>query len=258
MDRCGMRRTGRSLTSATVIALCCAMICGSSVFAQDSLTTPRAGRSTVAAIAVDAVVVVPAGVLWLLNHELGHFTIASIAGAKNPRMGIWKKKPEGGFMLGWTEWDGALSDGGTAASALGGVVFSRGLAEGVDLLTSNVRMPSWSQPFLAMTFILGRFDFARYVLFDALHNVMGSTGSDIDSFVTAVAGDEGIGRVLTYGALLTIATLDLVWDWTRISIYGHMLGGDDYPYPEPGSHSSLSIAPSVIGRVPGIHVSFCW
>lgn len=228
------------------------------VHAQDSLAVPRTGRSTVGAIAMDAVSVVPAGFLWLMNHELGHYTFASISGAKNPRIGIWKAKPEGGFMLGWTEWDNQLSDGGNAATSLGGVVFSRGLAEGVDLLTSNVRMPSWSQPFLATMFILGRFDFARYVLFDALHNVMGSPGSDIDAFVTSVAGEEGFGRVFTYGVLLTVATLDLVWDWDRISVYGHILGGDDYPYAGSGVQARLTITPVVVGRAAGIHMTFAW
>jgi hypothetical protein len=226
--------------------------------AQDSLAAGSTGRSTAVAIAVDAVVLVPAGVLWLMDHELGHLTMASIAGAKNPRMGIWKEKPEGGFMLGWTEWDNQLSNAGTAATSIGGVVFTRGLAEGVDLLTSNVRIPSWLQPFMAMTFTLGRFDFARYVLFDALHNIGGSPGSDIDAFVTAVAGEEGFGRVLTYGALLTIATLDLVWDWERVSVYGHILGGDDCPYPAGGSKAHISVAPCVVGGRVGVHASFSW
>lgn len=108
---------------------------------------------------------------------------------------------------------------------IGGVLFSRGLAEGSDAFVKAVHLPDWGERFFSMTFILSRFDFPRYVLQDALLNLAGRSGSDIDNFVTVVAGRKDGWRVLTYTALLTLATVDIVLDWNRISMHWKALRG---------------------------------
>jgi hypothetical protein len=197
------------------------------------------------------------GVVFILNHELGHFTSASIAGAKNPRFGLYRSKPEGGAQIGWTDFEGHLSGAGQDAMLLGGVAFSRLLAEGTDLLVRNVRMPSAAQPFGAALFLLGRFDFARYVAFDMLHWALGTDGSDIDQFVKHVAGPNDGIRFATYAALATLATFDLIWDWDRISTYGSVIGGDEYPYVKQ-IPVSLTLSPIRSREALGLEISLSW
>ena len=235
------------------IVLLFALIGVSAVQAQPD-STSRRSRTAGETIALDAAYIVPAGVIFLLNHEFGHYTFAAIGGGHNIRFGIYRPKPEGGAQLGWTDWEGEMSPLAHEGAMLGGVVFSRGLAEGTDLLVRSSNLPSWSQPFFAATFLLGRFDFARYVLFDALHELGNRPGSDIHHFVTDIAGNEGGGKLALYALLFGLATVDLIFDWDRVSRYAAVIAGREYPYDRPPSDVSLSLSPCLVNATPGIHV----
>jgi hypothetical protein len=222
---------------------------------EDSLH--RRTESTLTIITSDAVVLVPSAIMVLLNHELGHYTVASLFGAHNARFGIVRSKPEGGHQLGWTDWDNKIGSAGTAFAALGGVVFSRGLAEGSDCLLKNVTLPTWMQRFFSITFILGRFDFSRYVLNDALVSLFGHRGSDIDIFVSEVAGQDGGGNVFLYAALLGIAAVDLILDWDRIALHWGIITGAPYQ-PTTVAAAQLRVSPSITARGFGMQLGFTW
>ena len=217
-------------------------------------TVARRTLSTEEAVLVDAVVLFPSTVVWILNHELGHYTIATLGGAENARLGFYRSNPLGGGSLGWMDWDNKIPRFAHAGTMLGGVAFSRGLAEGLDVLARKTTLPRWSQAFVATTFLLGRFDFARYVFFDALHEVVGRPGSDIDYFVTDIAGQKSGARIATYAVLLGLATVDLICDWDRICVYWRILGGDEYPYKTSSEHASISVSPCFVAGGVGVHL----
>ncbi len=181
-------------------------------------------------ILTDAVYLAPSFLTMLWVHETGHFTMAALCGARNPKMGLYRVVDVSPYStqteIGWMDWKkGSLSPFGSALTDLGGVLFSRGLAEGSDAFARAVKMPDWGERFFSMTYIISRFDFPRYVLQDAFLNLSGRSGSDIDDFVTVVAGNEDGWRVLAYTALLTLATVDIVLDWNRISMHWNSLLG---------------------------------
>jgi hypothetical protein len=212
-------------------------------------------------VLTDAAYIVPSFLTMLWVHEAGHYTFAVLCGAQNPRMGVYRVTHEPAastqYQLGWTDWkEGSLSSFGLGLVDIGGVVFSRGLAEGSDAFVKAVHLPDWGERFFSMTFILSRFDFPRYVLQDALLNLAGRSGSDIDDFVTVVAGTKTGWRVLTYTALLTIGTVDIVLDWDRISMHWNSLGGKTIYHEEAGS--SLQLHPFFFAGTVGVNLQASW
>lgn len=212
-------------------------------------------------ILTDAVYLVPSFLTMLWVHETGHFTMATLCGADNPRMGLYRvvheTPTETEYEIGWADWKkGSLSSFGSAMTDIGGVLFSRGLAEGSDAFVKAIRLPNWGERFFSMTYIIGRFDFPRYVLQDALLNMAGKSGSDIDDFVTAVAGNHDGWRFLTYSALLALATIDIVLDWNRISMHWNSLLGrsisTDY------KASTVSLKPFYYPGAFGITLHAAW
>jgi len=179
-------------------------------------------------VLTDVIYLAPSFLTMLWVHETGHFTMAVLSGAQDPRMGLYRVEKVGPYstntQFGWMDWKkGSLSPLGSALTDIGGVLFSRGLAEGSDAFVKAVRIPDWEERFFSMTYIISRFDYPRYVLQDAILNLSGRSGSDIDDFVTDVAGRRAGWRVLAYSALLTIATVDIVLDWNRISMHWNSL-----------------------------------
>jgi hypothetical protein len=221
---------------------------------QDTIQTHS--ESTGWIIASDAVLLVPSSFLVIMNHELGHFTLASVFGAQNARFGLSRAKPNGGRQIGWTQWNGDLGHFGNSSALLGGVLFSRGLAEGSDCIIRHADLPPWVQCFFSMTFIFGRFDFARYVLNDAIVVLSGKRGSDIDYFVTQIAGHDNGARFLTYTALFAVATVDLVLDWDRVVLHWNILGGK--PYTDTRSRAHIDIHPSVQYGSIGMSARVVW
>ncbi len=201
----------------------------------------------------DAMLIVPSSVLVIINHEFGHYAMASIFGAQDVRFGLHRNN-----QIGWTQWNDDLGRFGNSAAFLGGVLFSRGLAEGSNCIIRHTNLPPWGQRFFSMTFISGRFDFARYVLTDAIVDLSGKRGSDIDMFVTQIAGHNDGSRFLTYTALFAIATLDLVLDWNRVVMHWNILEGKSYANKNIESHTQINIHPSVTYGSVGISAGVIW
>ena len=109
------------------------------------------------------VYIAPTFLILLAVHESGHCTFAYLGGAENIRFGL----NGGGGGLGWANWNGNPSGVWAPLADLGGVLFTRGLAEGTDCLVRNTNMPNWAQRFFSMMFLESRLDFPRYVLLDA-------------------------------------------------------------------------------------------
>jgi hypothetical protein len=221
---------------------------------QDSLRLQRESTGTV--IATDVALFVPASLLFIMNHELGHYTVASAFGGHNVRFGLIRTRADGGHQLGWTDWDNPLSGTGTAFAALGGVLFSRGLAEGSDCLVTLVAMPPWTQRFFSITFLLGRFDFARYVLMDALEDLGGRQGSDMATVARQIGGADGGSRGIVYVAMAGIALADLLLDWDRVAMYWGILTGT--PYHRSRETSRIQISPLFAGGQAGVSLTLEW
>jgi hypothetical protein len=218
---------------------------------QDSLRLHQESGATV--IATDVALFVPASILFIMNHELGHYAMASAFGGHNVRFGLVRTKADGGHQLGWTDWDNSLSGTGTTFAALGGVVFSRGLAEESDCLVKNVSMPPWTQRFFSITFLLGRFDFARYVLMDALEDLGGRQGSDMATVARQIGGVDGGSRAIVYVAMAGIALADLLLDWDRVAVYWGILTGT--PYHRRQDTSRIQVSPVFAGGPAGVRLT---
>jgi hypothetical protein len=208
---------------------------------KDSTGVKKDPRGIV--ILTDVISFLPAGFIVIAVHELGHATMATLGGASNVKIGLFRRKLNGGIAIGWTNYRGNLSPFQTELFDAGGVLFSRGLAESTHLLVSKVAMPNWSQRFFSMIFIFSRFDFPRYVLQDALINLIDKKGSDMDLLVTQISGRETGWRTITYTLLLGMATVDLICDWDRISDHWNNLRGKPYPMHKYRSGHTIRIQP---------------
>jgi hypothetical protein len=118
-------------------------------------------------------------------------------------------------------------------------------------------MSPWVQRFFALTYTFGRFDFPRYVLTDVIANLAGAKGSDIDIFVTNVAGEDGFGRFLSYTALLGIAALDLVLDWDRVAMHWGIITGTPYDASN-ATAAKLRISPVPVAGGLGMNLEVTW
>ena len=241
-----------TLKSTSLILLFC--LAAESHAQKDSTRIQQESGATV--IATDVALFVPASILVLMNHELGHYTMASAFGGHNVRFGLIRTKPDGGHQLGWTDWDNPLSGTGTVFAALGGVVFSRGLAEGSDCLVKSVAMPPWAQRFFSITFLFGRFDFARYVLMDALVELGGRQGSDMATVTRQIGGTEGSSRAIVYVAMAGIALADLLLDWDRVAMYWGIFTGT--PYHRSQDTGRLRVSPFFAGGPAGFRLTLEW
>lgn len=206
------------------------------------------------------VVFLPTSLLFMLGvHEMGHATLASLSGAQDVRLGLYRRTPNGGTEIGWADWrEDSVSPFGNALAHIGGVLFTRGWVEASDCLVRNVRMPEFTERFLSLTFVLSHFDFPRYVLQDGLVNLFGSSGSDIDGFVTQIAGRKAVWRSVTYAALLAVAAVDLVSDWDRIVRHWGVLGGRPYERLSGHTQPRFMFDPFLTTNGVGLHTVVSW
>jgi hypothetical protein len=210
-------------------------------------------------VLTDAAFVVPSSLLLLWVHESGHAAFALAGGAEDVRIGLYRETGKGETQLGWATWRAnSLSSFGTALAHAGGVVFSRGWAEGSHALVKNVSLPGWGQRFFSMMFMMSRFDFPRYVLQDAILNLIEVKGSDIDGLVTEIAGQRTGMRTLTYMVLLGIAAVDLVFDWDRVSLHWSILGGKHYDPAQAQLMHRFSVRPDVTYSGVAMSMSLTW
>ncbi len=228
------------------------ILAAANLFAQIDSSEFESHDGTAKIVLTDALLFTPSAILFLGVHEIGHSSVASIFGGHDVRFGLIRTAPNGNHQLGWTDWSNDIGHTGKSFTFLSGVLFTRGLAEGSDLVVRDIPLPRWGQRFFSMTFLLGRFDFPRYVVMDALVNTFGRPGSDINFFVKEVAGQNSVSRVLVYGALLGLATVDLVLDWNRISTHWQILTGKT-PIQSPlGYRQTLRIHPLLSSRYQGV------
>lgn len=204
----------------------------------------KSAEETALIILNDAIVFVPAFISVMGFHEVGHYSMAKIFGANDVKFGLFRNKPEGGFQIGWTQLNDSLSSFGFSMFNLGGVMFSRGFSELSALTIKSNLFPTAINRYFAMTYLIGRFDFSRYVLQDALINLLDGEGSDIDNFVTEIAGDATGYRTLTYLSLLTIGVLDLVLNWDDIAKHWSILSGNNYKESNEESSCNFGVYPN--------------
>lgn len=223
---------------------------------QDSVTTTH---SQVVPLLTDAACFLPAALLVGSIHETGHIAIARLFGATNARWGFYREMPNGSIQYGWADYDTAnLSSFGKASAHLGGVLFTRGFAEGAHHIVSDLNAPVWIQQLFSIAFLIARFDMPRYVLQDAVLNFLDNKGSDIDDCVTVVCGRGTVARTLAYSTLLAIATVDLVCDWSRIRRHWAVLGGNKYHHDDVSSQTQVSLRPYVAQKTLGVSIAITW
>jgi hypothetical protein len=221
-------------------------------FAQQDTTLAERSSDVVIGL-TNVAYIAPSFLILLPIHELGHCTFAYLGGAEDVRFGLHR-----GHSFGWADWKGNLPGVWDPLTQLGGVLFTRGLAEGTDCLIRNTNMPNWAQRFFSMMFLESRLDFPRYVLLDATLNLFNSKGSDFDQFVTDVAGRKTGWRTLTYSVLIAACAFDLIWDWDRIVRHWNVLAGKPYRDVKSASQSHLRLRPLLSNGTLGLVASFAW
>ena len=80
----------------------------------------------------------------------------------------------------------------------------------------------------------------------------------MDMLVTQISGRETGWRTITYSVLLCIATIDLVYDWDRISDHWNNLRGKPYPMHKNKSGHTIRIQPFYQRDRYGIGVLALW
>jgi hypothetical protein len=240
-----------------LITMMACLAAGSATAQTSTADTTEEKTSTLSTIA--------AGVLtyaiFIPTHELGHFVTAKLAGTESARMVFLFIDDEEGLSIrtpaatiistnGMTRTDMALI-------GISGSLATRLLAEGSDLiwrgLDHSSRYPTFGEKFFSLLFIVGRMDFAGYVLNDAVLNLAGEPGGDYDIFVTAVAGQNTAARVLTYTGLFAIAAADLYFDADRVTFHANIIM-DKRTAPEP-PRWGLRIGPGIGGGLLGANFS---
>lgn len=196
-------------------------------------------------------------------HELGHYTVANLAGARHVEM-VFLTTYNDEFLVAANLIDTTgLTDFDNAAIGLAGVGTTRLMAESAHLISTvyenDTTCPGFIRQTLSGLYLFGRFDFPLYVLQDATLNLAGEPGSDIDHVVTAVAGKGTWGRVAVYGGLLAVAGLDLWLDRNRILYHIDVLSGD----PSPGNDEAdglfgFEVRPALAPDFLGIQLAAHW
>ena len=79
-------------------------------------------------------------------------------------------------------------------------------------------------------------------------------GSDIDNFVTVIAGENTGSRTLTYALLLAITIFDVVMDWDRITLHWNILDGRQYHPIKSSNVTRLRISPFSSENTVGINL----
>ncbi len=212
-------------------------------FSQFFSQEDKSQENTGLIILNDVIVLAPALLSVMIFHEVGHYSMAKISGASDIKIGLYKSNPDGGYSIGWSEMNDTLPSFGNTIYNFGGVLFSRGFSELSRLTINSNIFPTAINRYFAMTYLIGRFDYSRYVLQDALINLFGGTGSDMDNIVTEIAGKSTGWRTITYASLLTIGVLDLVWGWEDIEHYWALLVGGDHKSRKVQNNYKLGIYP---------------
>ena len=190
--------------------------------------------STFVVIINDIGFFVPSVLLFATVHELGHVSFARIFGDSDAHFHYYVA----GEGIGISHYDRSkLSPLGHAATEMGGIVFSRVLAEVSDLTLKHTDMPRWIQPFFSITYLFSRFDFIQYVVRDIL--LPGDFGDDIEGFVSVLTGDKkyenyGHRSVEKTGLLLVllgVGIFDLVLDWDKVQRHWNVVCGGRYKDP---------------------------
>jgi len=97
-----------------------------------------------------AALFIPAGLVMINNHEVGHTVIAFAAGDKNAHYSLFGRES----FFDYTK----LSRLDNALAPMGGVIFSELLAQGCDYLNGTVAMPDFMHRFLSVMYLIGKFD----------------------------------------------------------------------------------------------------
>jgi hypothetical protein len=165
---------------------------------------------------VTAAFVIPAGVIMINNHEIGHTVFARISGDKDAHYSLIKREA----FFDYTK----LSRYENAIVPLGGILFSELLAEGSDLLNRNVAMPEWMHRLLSVTYFIAKADILMQTeqLWENSHfyNKMKKSGapcgSDFVDFSFYISNGNRSGFNCLRIGLTSIGILDMAFSWNKI------------------------------------------
>jgi len=212
---------------------------------QDNIDKEKVGI----VILNDVIVFVPAVITFIGVHEIGHYSMAKVFGADDVKFGLFRRKINGGLQIGWTQLNGNISTFGHSVFSFGGVLFTRGFAEISNAVVNSDLLPTSVNRYFSMTYILGRFDISRYVFQDALLNMFGKRGSDIDALVTDIAGESTGIRTLTYVSMLALSVLELVFNWEGIERHWSILTGKEFKGSKQVSKLKFGISKNSNGDI---------
>ncbi|HEY0652961.1 MAG TPA: hypothetical protein VGD65_07530 [Chryseosolibacter sp.] len=97
---------------------------------------------------------IPASILTITHHEIGHTILARLCGDKSSTFYFYKNN-----SLGFNEYDHAkLTRFGNTVVSAGGIMFSQSLAHTSDLALRTIPMSPFMQRTTAMIYVVAKFD----------------------------------------------------------------------------------------------------
>jgi hypothetical protein len=188
------------------------------------LKEPEAKLSPWACVAT-AALVIPAGIIMINNHEIGHTVFARAAGDRNSHYSLLKREN----YFDYTK----LSRYGNAVVPMGGVIFSELMAEGCALLNGNVNMPNWIHRFLSVLYLVAKCDlilqteqlWENSYFYKDMKRTGAPGNSDFVDFSFYMANGNKTGFNWLKAGLTTIPIIDVYFSWNKIKINWAVITG---------------------------------
>ncbi|MEM9326450.1 MAG: hypothetical protein AAGA85_12365 [Bacteroidota bacterium] len=175
-------------------------------------------KLTVGASFTTALSFVPSSLIVITNHEIGHTLVARLAGDRSAYFKWVGSLPSGGTCIGCSFYDPkALSRAGNALVPVGGFLFSQGLAFGTDALLKNLPMKKGLQRFVALTYLLAKFDMSFQSLqgliqvndFQAMKDTGIPSGTDMNAFAFYASNANRRGYHWILAGMMVLSAIDI-------------------------------------------------
>lgn len=156
---------------------------------------------------------IPASVLMINNHEIGHTVFSRICGDRSSHYYFYHNN-----SLGFNVYDHTkLSRFGNTIVPLGGVVFSQSLAQASNLALKNIPMSPFLQRTTALIYTIAKFDQSFQVLqgllksdkFYLIEKHNHPSGTDIVDFGYYAANGQHKKFIWINAGLVAITALDI-------------------------------------------------
>lgn len=153
----------------------------------------------------------------IATHEFGHFAIGEAVGIKTVKFAPYPAKINGVWLLGYNkiEWDTYLAQSKPEKMLYyaGGMIATRSVAEGLDLLMNHTSMHSRAEQALAAAYFVNRFEMTKSILRAAIPcwlNIREGFKHDSQAIVELLSPDREMGRPTTKQKMIYLGATALL------------------------------------------------